>query len=112
MRSDVSAESLELMRSQVRGDPEAREVQVERLAAHRTEPLAEVVREEPPLGLGGGRVQVDPDVLIDPSAAELAHQAVGAAEVEHPTPRRLDEQPLELSREERALEVSRTASRG
>ena len=49
-------------------------------------------------------MKIDPEVLVDPSAAELAHQAVGAPEIEHSTPRRLDEQPLELSREERALE--------
>ncbi len=62
------------------------------------------MREEPALRLGDGRMEIDPHVLLGSSAAELAHQAVGIAEVQHSTPRRLEEQPLELSREERALE--------
>ena len=76
-------------------DPEAHEVEIEGIAPHRTEALREVVREEPALRLADGRIEIDPDVLVGSSAAELSHQAVGTAEVHHSTARRLEEQPLE-----------------
>jgi len=56
VRRDLPAQPLELGRRQVRGDAEAREVEVEGLFPDRAQALGQVVRHEAELRLRRGRV--------------------------------------------------------